>query len=126
MPKPLPLLEESGPVCCAPLGADPDALTAEDAVGVAVRLKALADPARLQIIDFLKRQPSLEACTCDLAPVVGLTEATTSHHLKQLLQAGMVRRRRAGMNVYYALVPDAVSAVARVLDVGESASVAVR
>jgi ArsR family transcriptional regulator, arsenate/arsenite/antimonite-responsive transcriptional repressor len=50
--------------------------------------------------------------------VIGLSEPTTSHHLKQLLAAGLVSKRRDGMNVHYRLVPDAVNAVARMLDTG--------
>jgi DNA-binding transcriptional ArsR family regulator len=116
MPKPLPLLQDASPICCAPLGSTQGRLSTDDAVGLAVRLKALADPARLQLVDHLLAQPDREACTCDLAPVIGLSEPTTSHHLKQLLAAGLVSKRRDGMNVHYRLVPDAVNAVARVLD----------
>ena len=101
-----------------PAGLDAGRLSAADALGLAVRLKALADPARLRLVDHLLAQPDREACTCDLAPVIGLSEPTTSHHLKQLLAAGLLSKRRDGMNVYYRLVPDAVNAVARVLDTG--------
>ena len=118
MPKPLPLLQDASPICCAPLGSTQGRLSAADAVELAVRLKALADPARLRLVDHLLAQPDREACTCDLAPVIGLSEPTTSHHLKQLLAAGLVSKRRDGMNVHYRLVPDAVNAVARVLDTG--------
>ena len=118
VPKPLPLLQDASPICCAPLGSTEGRLSADDAVGLAVRLKALADPARLQLVDYLLAQPDGEACTCDLAPVVGLSEPTTSHHLKQLLGAGLVTKRRDGMNVYYTLAPDAVNAISRVLDTG--------
>ncbi len=118
MPKPLPLLLDSSPVGCPPLGSPAGRLSAEEAIGLAVRLKALADPARLQIVDHLLAQPEHEACTCDLAPVVGLSEPTTSHHLKQLLGAGLVTKRRDGMNVYYRLAPQALDALSRVLDTG--------
>ena len=109
MPKPLPLLQDASPICCAPLGSTQGRLSADDAVALAVRLKALADPARLRLVDHLLAQPDREACTCDLAPVIGLSE---------LLAAGLVSKRRDGMNVHYRLVPDAVNAVARVLDTG--------
>ncbi|GAA1235055.1 ArsR/SmtB family transcription factor [Oryzihumus leptocrescens] len=117
MPKPLPLLQDTSPICCAPL-APATRMSRDDAVGLAVRLKALADPARLLLVDHLLSQPDYEACTCDLAPVVGLSEPTTSHHLKQLLTAGLVTKRRDGMNVHYRLVPEAMNAVSRVLDTG--------
>lgn len=115
MPKPLPLLQDTAPICCAPLGTPAARLSPQDATALAVRLKALADPARLRLVDHLLAQPDLEACTCDLAPVVGLSEPTTSHHLRQLLLAGLVTKRRDGMNVHYRLVPEAISAITGVL-----------
>lgn len=115
MPKPLPLLTDLSPVCCPPLGSPSGRLTEQDAIELAVRLKALADPVRLRLVDHLLAQPHMEACTCDLAPVVGLTDATVSHHLKQLLAAGLVTKRRDGMNVHYRLAPAAVAALAQAL-----------
>ncbi|MDP3967014.1 MAG: metalloregulator ArsR/SmtB family transcription factor [Nocardioides sp.] len=115
MPKPLPLLVDASPVCCPPLTSD-EALSAADAAGVAVRLKALADPTRLRLVSFLLGSAEAEACTCDLAPYVGLSEATVSHHLKQLLDAGLVTKERRGMNVYYRAHREALGALARVLD----------
>ncbi|WP_426566091.1 metalloregulator ArsR/SmtB family transcription factor [Angustibacter sp. McL0619] len=115
MPKTLPLLVDTSPICCTPLAAQPK-LTADDAVALAVRLKAIADPTRLQLVAFLLGAPNREACTCDLAPVVGLSEATVSHHLRKLLEAGVVTKRRDGMNVWYRLVPESLSAICRMLD----------
>lgn len=115
MPKPLPLLTDSSPVCCPPLGADAP-LSRADAAGVAVRLKALADPTRLRLVAYLLASTDAEACTCDLAPYVELSEATVSHHLKQLLDAGLVTKERRGMNVYYRAHREALGALARVLD----------
>ncbi len=107
MPKPLPLLTDSGPICCDPLGTT--VLDEGTAVELAVRLKAVADPARLRLIDHLVRTP--EASTGDLAPVVGLGEPTTSHHLKQLHQAGLVTKRRDGASVLYALNRHSIAAL---------------
>ena len=55
-------------------------------------------------------------CTCDLAPAVGVTEATASHHLKQLRDAGLVEGTRHGTNVYYRPRLDALGALCRVID----------
>jgi len=114
MPKALPVLDDVSPVCCAPLESTPDFPEA-DAVRLAVRLKALADPARLRIIAFLLGRPGLEACTCELAPVLGLSEPTVSHHLKTLERAGLVSKERRGMSVYYAAELDALRALGRAL-----------
>jgi DNA-binding transcriptional ArsR family regulator len=115
MPKSLPLLVDTSPICCEPLATQP-AMTADDAVALAVRLKAIADPTRLQLVASLLGAPDWEACTCDLAPVVGLSEATVSHHLRKLLEAGLCTKRRDGMNVRYRLVPEALYAISRMLD----------
>lgn len=113
MPKPLPLLDATTTLCCAPLSAG--ALSYDDAVAVAKRLKAVADPVRVQLLSLLASAPDDGCCTCDLAPAVGVGEATVSHHLRQLLEAGLVTKRRAGMNVYYRPVPEALAAIANVL-----------
>jgi DNA-binding transcriptional ArsR family regulator len=110
MPKALPVLDDVSPICCAPLSSTAD-FPMDDAVRLAVRLKALADPARLRLIAFMLNQPNQEACTCDLAPAVGLSEPTVSHHLKTLEKAGLVSKERRGMNVHYAVESKAIRAL---------------
>lgn len=114
MPKPLPLLDLSAPVCCAPLAAG--VMAPEDALQLALRLKALADPARVRIMSLLLANADAGLCTCDLAPSVELSEATVSHHLKQLREAGLVEGTRKGTNVHYRPQPEALDALVRVLD----------
>ncbi len=116
VPKPLPVLEDTSPICCTPLGsAGP--MTEDEAVALAVRLKALADPVRLRILGYMFDQPNQEACTCDLAPHVGLTDPTVNHHLKRLEAAGLLTKERRGMSVHYRVVPEAIHAIARALHV---------
>jgi ArsR family transcriptional regulator, arsenate/arsenite/antimonite-responsive transcriptional repressor len=119
MPKALDLTEFDlvSPTRCAPL-SDRKVIDSATAVEIAARLKALADSARLQIVSLLLCAPDRRLRTTDIAPAIGTTEATVSHHLKQLLATGVVTRQRAGMNVYYTPSPDALRALARVLDVG--------
>lgn len=114
MPKPLPILDDKAPLCCAPLGTAVG-LTEADALALALRLKALADPTRLRLLAHILDQTEQEACTCDLAPHVGLTDATVSHHLKKLETAGLVAKERRGMSVYYRVLPEAVRAIATAL-----------
>ncbi len=116
MPKMLPVLTDTSPLCCTPLGSS-DPLSESDAVALAVRLKALADPVRLRLVAFMLDQPNQEACTCDLAPYVGLTDPTVSHHLKRLEAAGILTKERRGMNVFYRAVPEAIHAIAGVLNI---------
>ena len=70
-----------------------------DAVRLAARFQLLADPGRLQMIYALLEAGEL--CVGDLAGVVGATESATSHQLRQLRLAGLVRSRRVGRTVYY-------------------------
>lgn len=114
MPKALPELDMSAPVCCAALAAGP--VSADDALAIALRLKALADPVRVQLLSRILAQPDTGACTCDLAPAVGVSEATVSHHLKQLRAAGLVEGTRKGTNVFYRPRADALGALCRVID----------
>src|SRR5690348_7520885 len=95
MPKTLPLIDTTAPVCCPPVAVAP--MSEDAALEVAVRLKALADPVRLRLMSMLLT--SDEVCTCDMAPAVGLTDATVSHHLTQLRKAGLIEGQRRGMNV---------------------------
>lgn len=114
MPKTLPMIDTSAPICCAPVSAAP--MDDASALEVALRLKALADPARIKLMSILLTDDAGEVCTCDLAAAVGLSEPTVSHHLGQLKKAGMVRPERRGMNVYYRAHTDALQALRQVLD----------
>lgn len=113
MPKALPMVDISAPVCCAPVSAGP--LDEESAVEIALRLKALADPTRLRLLSLLMAARPGQVCTCDLAPGVGLSEATVSHHLTKLRKAGMIASQRDGMNVYHQVRPEAIDALCQVL-----------
>lgn len=112
MPKSLPMIDISEPVCCAPVAAAP--MDTGSSVEVALRLRVLADPVRLRLLSLLLAGG--EICTCDLAPSVGVTEATVSHHLGRLRKAGFVDSERRGMNVYYRAQRDTLSALARIID----------
>ena len=114
MPKTLPMLVDVSPIGFSSLG-ETSILTEDDAVALAIRLKALADPTRLRLLVFILDQPGREACTCNLAPFVGLAEPTVSHHLKRLEGAGLVTKERRGMSVHYRVVSEAIDAIARVL-----------
>ena len=87
----------------------------DDALQVALRLKALADPARVKLMSFLFSSSAGEENSCELAAVLGLTEST-GHHLSQLRRAGLVESDRRGMNVYHRPHRDAVAALCAVLD----------
>ena len=114
MPKALPVIDTSAPICCSPVAAAP--MAEDDALEVALRLKALADPVRVRLMSLVLANADAGACTCDLAPAVGVSEATVSHHLKQLRDAGLVEGTRKGTNTFYRPRRDALGALCRVID----------
>ena len=99
---------------CAPSSAAP--IARDEAERRAALLKAVADPARLQLLSIVKGSPSGEACVCDMADAVGLTQPTVSHHLKILVEAGLLQRERRGTWAWFALVPERIAEVAGFLD----------
>jgi ArsR family transcriptional regulator len=75
-------------------------LTPEMLELVADRFKVLAEPARLELLNHLRRG---EMTVSDLVEESGLAQANVSKHLRLLHSAGFVRRRKDGLFVYYAL-----------------------
>jgi ArsR family transcriptional regulator, arsenate/arsenite/antimonite-responsive transcriptional repressor len=114
MPKTLPAVDMSEPVCCSPVAAGP--VDDAAALAIALRLKALADPVRVKLVSLLFSSDAGEVRSGDLASAVELTESTVSHHLSQLRRAGLVESDRRGMNVYHRPRRDALVALCTVLD----------
>ena len=114
MPKTLPTIDMSSPICCSPVAAGP--LDDDAALEIALRLKALADPVRVKLVSLLFSSNDGAVCSCDLATAVGVTESTVSHHLSQLRRAGLVESERRGMNVYHRPRREALVALCTVLD----------
>ena len=63
--------------------------------------KVLSDPMRLKIVMALDRE---ELCVCDLASLLGVTRPAVSHHLRILRHLRLVKYRREGKIVFYALM----------------------
>nr|WP_326828227.1 metalloregulator ArsR/SmtB family transcription factor [Parafrankia discariae] len=89
-------------------------LSAEDAERLAAALKAVAVPARLRLLSMIYAGAGGEACVCELTEPLRLTQPTVSHHLKILVDAGLVTREKRGVWAYYRAVPDALAALAAV------------
>ena len=98
--------------CCRPLDDD---LSFRDAEVTAGLFKALADPARVRIVSMLARNPE-PVCVCELTLPLGLSQPTVSHHLKKLVQAGLLDREQRGVWAYYTLDRDGLERAASVLD----------
>jgi ArsR family transcriptional regulator len=98
---------------CPPLLQEP--LDARDAEHLATALKAVADPARLRLLSLIQSQPGHEACVCHLTAPLGLSQPTVSHHLKVLLQAGLVEREQRGSWAYFRVREEPLAALRSVL-----------
>ena len=101
-------------VCCAPLAAA--TLTDEEAEATAELFKALGDPARVRLVNLIAQGDGGEVCMCDLMEPVGLSQPTVSHHMKKLVDAGLVEREQRGKWAFFSLNRDAVEKLATVAD----------
>ena len=110
----LPVLETASDLCCAPITKD--AMSQENATLLAAKFKAIGDPTRLRLLSLVAAHEGGEACVCDLNEPVALSQPTVSHHLKVLVDAGLLARSKRGTWSFYALVPGALDALAAVLD----------
>ncbi|HEX6249659.1 MAG TPA: metalloregulator ArsR/SmtB family transcription factor [Nocardioidaceae bacterium] len=109
--KTLPVLDLAA--CCAPVTAD--VVSPDDAAQLARAFKALSDPSRVRLLSLIATQGGGEACVCDLTGFVGLSQPTVSHHMKQLVEAGLVIREQRGKWAYYKVDAQALSALGAAL-----------
>jgi ArsR family transcriptional regulator len=72
--------------CCAPLSAP--VLSEEEADATATLFRALADPARVRLVNILATSDE-PVCACNLNEPLGLTQPTVSHHLNKLNDEGL-------------------------------------
>jgi ArsR family transcriptional regulator, arsenate/arsenite/antimonite-responsive transcriptional repressor len=109
----LPVLVDDIEACCAPLTGG--VLDLESAERVAHIFKALGDPTRVRLLSLIAATEGGEACICDLTAPVGLAQPTVSHHMKLLVDAGLVTREQRGKWAFYAVVGDALEALSAAL-----------
>ena len=102
--------------CCQPLAAP--TLTEEEAEATASLFKALADPARVRIVNMLATTEE-PVCACEFIPALSLAQATVSHHLKKLTDAGLLEREQRGKWAYFSLNPEAAARLAGLVDFPE-------
>src|SRR2546421_3746729 len=95
--------------CCATLTAP--ALSEEEAKATATLFRALADPARVRAVNLLATTGK-PVCICELIEPLGLSQPTVSHHMRKLLDAGLVEREQRGKWAYFSLKRDAVEKLA--------------
>ena len=99
--------------CCAPLSAP--SLSAAEARATAELFAALADPARVRIVNVVATSEE-PVCACHLIEPLGLSQPTVSHHLKRLVDAGLLDREQHGKWAYFSLTPEASTRLAGLVD----------
>jgi ArsR family transcriptional regulator, arsenate/arsenite/antimonite-responsive transcriptional repressor len=99
-----PRERQTGGCCVA--AVEPD-LTLEAAAGLAVVVKALADPTRLRIVDTVRKAAPEAVCQCELLPLFEMSQPALAKHLKVLVRAGVLGTERKGLWAYYYLLPEA-------------------
>ena len=82
-------------------------MTVDDAQRIAGRLKALSDPTRLRLLSHVAAQGCGAVCVCDLTAMVGISQPTVSHHLKKLVDAGLLTREQRGRWAHYTVIREA-------------------
>ncbi|WP_147918257.1 ArsR/SmtB family transcription factor [Ruania zhangjianzhongii] len=106
------LLADALSGCCNPAQQP---LTDEHAELIARVFKALGDPTRVKLYSLIGGSAPGEMCACDLTEPVGLSQPTVSHHMKLLVDAGLVTREQRGRWAYYRTTPGPLTAAAQAL-----------
>ncbi len=88
---------------------------------MAAKFKALSDPVRLRLLSSIASRAGSESCVCDISADVDVSQPTISHHLKVLRDAGLLTSERRASWVYYSAVPEALSILSSLLNVGPGA-----
>jgi ArsR family transcriptional regulator, arsenate/arsenite/antimonite-responsive transcriptional repressor len=99
--------------CCKPLGAP--SVTDAEAEATAAIFRALADPARVKIVNLLAAAQE-PVCACQFEPELGLAQPTVSHHLRRLTEAGLLEREQRGKWAYFSLRAEAIETLAELAD----------
>lgn len=109
----LSILTSDLAACCSRVTGT--VLDVQSAERLAHQFKALADPTRVRLISLIAATEGGEACICDLTEPVALSQPTVSHHMKLLLDAGLVTRDQRGKWAYYRVVPETLRSIAEAL-----------
>jgi ArsR family transcriptional regulator, arsenate/arsenite/antimonite-responsive transcriptional repressor len=99
--------------CCTPLAGS--TLTLEDAVELEKLFKVIGDRHRLRILNVLLEADDDPVCVCEFQPMLGIAQPTVSHHLRQLVDAGLLEREKRGTFAYYRLRPGVLERVRSLL-----------
>ena len=91
------------------------ALSEADADATAALFRALGDPTRVRI-DNLLASSGEPVCVCELVDALGLAQPTVSHHLRKLVEAGLLEREERGKWSFFSIEPVACKRLASLVD----------
>ncbi len=97
--------------CCTPLAGS--SLSNDEATELERLFKALGDRNRLRILNVLLQAEGKSVCVCEFQPTLGISQPTVSHHLRHLVEAGLLQREKRGTFAYYRLEPGALERIGR-------------
>ena len=99
--------------CAAPVAAM--IMSSERAIALADVFRAIADPTRVRLIDYLAAVPGGTVCACHLPAHLGISQPTLSHHLKKLVDGGIITREQRGRWAHYTVVPESLAVLSEFL-----------
>lgn len=105
-------------ICCA--GTDAELLGGAEAGHLAVVFKALSDPTRIRLLQYLAESDAGTACACHLPEALGISQPTLSFHMRKLRDAGLVDRDQRGRWVHWTVRPEALGPARTFLDLPAS------
>jgi DNA-binding transcriptional ArsR family regulator len=105
-------------VLLAALPSGDESLRPDDLVDAATLFKALSDPVRVKLLALVRQAPTGEACFCDLADEFDMPQSSLSHHLKILVNAGLLSRERRGTWSFYRVLPEPLDLMSTLLQPG--------
>jgi DNA-binding transcriptional ArsR family regulator len=112
------LERRNGVVRLAALPREDEPARPDDLADAAPLFKAVSDPIRVKLLALVRQAPAGEACFCDLADEFDMPQSTLSHHLKILVQAGLLSRERRGTWSWYRVRPEPLDLMTALLQPG--------
>lgn len=109
--------QTAGPTCC-PAGLD-QPMSRASATDLARLFKAIAVPARLQILALIRCSENGELCACDFTDSLGLSQPTISHHLKVLTDSGLLIREQRGTWAHFRIDAQRLAQLAAVFQTAD-------
>ncbi|MGV1007286.1 MAG: ArsR/SmtB family transcription factor [Dermatophilaceae bacterium] len=104
-------------VCCD--GTTSQLMPADQAAELSAVFKALADPTRIRLLQYLARSGGGTVCACHLPAALGISQPTLSFHMKKLHEGGLVHRHRHGRWVHYTVRSETLRAARGLLHMAE-------